>query len=171
MKKEWIIVDGYNVLYEWGMIKYYGETYLEDARMELINMLDDYRAIKGVEIVVVFDAYKVKRGQSNIKLYGGVTVIYTKRAELADSYIEKFSRDLVGDYTTVKVVTSDALEQIIILGRGALRISAREFKEEVFDEIKSVRKDFVKDKMVKNNLLIDNLDQETVELLEDMLGK
>lgn len=127
---EYLLVDGYNILFAWYDLKNATKEDLDFARTLLINRLSNYREMQNAEIIVVFDAYKVKGGLGSIEKCGNISVVYTKEAESADSYIEKTSKELMKNYA-VKVATSDRLEQIIIFGGGAVRISAEEFLKEI----------------------------------------
>ena len=127
---EYVLVDGYNIIHSWESLKSVSKDDLNLAREQLINRLINYKAIAGCELIVVFDAYKVKGNQGSIEYINGISVVYTKEAETADSYIEKVSHKLAKDHL-VRVATSDGLEQMIILGNGALRVSAPAFEKEV----------------------------------------
>ncbi|MBQ7739825.1 MAG: TetM/TetW/TetO/TetS family tetracycline resistance ribosomal protection protein [Eubacterium sp.] len=126
---EYLLVDGYNVIYSWEHLRKLGEDNIEGARNTLINILCNYQGYKKCEVILVFDAYKVK-GEREVERIDNINIVYTKEAETADMYIEKTSHKLAKN-NKVRVVTSDALEQLIILGGGALRVSSREFLEEV----------------------------------------
>lgn len=145
LKDEYILVDGYNIIFAWDDLKKQAEADIDVARNTLINRLINYKAVKGCNLAVVFDAYKVKGGVGDIENISGISVVYTKEAETADSYIEKASHTLAKDYL-VRVATSDSLEQMIILGAGALRISAPAFEKEVLSVEKSIR-DFLNSQM------------------------
>ena len=127
---EYLLVDGYNVIFAWDNLNKLAESSIDGARNALINILCNYQGYKKCEVIVVFDAYKVKGNHREIEKVNNITVVYTKEAETADMYIEKASLDLAKKHK-VRVVTSDALEQVIILGNGALRVSSREFQAEV----------------------------------------
>lgn len=127
---EYLLVDGYNVIFSWDNLKELADSSIDGARNALINILCNYQGYKRCEVIVVFDAYKVKGNHREIEKVNNITVVYTKEAETADMYIEKASLDLAKKHK-VRVVTSDALEQVIILGNGALRVSSREFQGEV----------------------------------------
>lgn len=127
---EYLLVDGYNVIFSWDNLKKLADSSIDGARNALINILCNYQGYKRCEVIVVFDAYKVKGNHCEIEKVNNITVVYTKEAETADMYIEKASLDLAKKHK-VRVVTSDALEQVIILGNGALRVSSREFQGEV----------------------------------------
>ncbi|MBQ8588363.1 MAG: TetM/TetW/TetO/TetS family tetracycline resistance ribosomal protection protein, partial [Clostridia bacterium] len=138
LKEEYILVDGYNIIFGWEDLKKQAELDIDLARNTLINRLINYRAVKGCNLTVVFDAYKVKGGVGEVEYTGGISVVYTKEAETADSYIEKASHTLASEYS-VRVATSDNLEQLIILGAGALRVSAPAFQKEVTAVEQSIR--------------------------------
>ena len=125
--EEYLLVDGYNVIFAWENLK---EHSFDGSREALINILCNYQGYKKCEVIVVFDAYKVKNHQREVERVNNISVVYTKEAETADMYIEKTSHKLAKNHR-VRVVTSDALEQLIILGNGALRVSSSAFYEEV----------------------------------------
>lgn len=135
---EYLLVDGYNVIFSWDNLKKLADSSIDGARNALINILCNYQGYKRCEVIVVFDAYKVKGNHREIEKVNNITVVYTKEAETADMYIEKASLDLAKKHK-VRVVTSDALEQVIILGNGALRVSSREFQGEVKSAEENIR--------------------------------
>lgn len=135
---EYLLVDGYNIIFAWDKLKAMAEDNLDLARSELINILCNYQGFKRCELIVVFDAYKVKGNRGEVEQIGGISVVYTKEAETADMYIEKATRKLGGKHR-VRVATSDRLEQLIILGSGAHRVSASEFLKEVEETEKAIR--------------------------------
>lgn len=135
---EYLLVDGYNVIFAWDNLNKLAESSIDGARNVLINILCNYQGYKKCEVIVVFDAYKVKGNHREIEKVNNITVVYTKEAETADMYIEKASLDLAKKHK-VRVVTSDALEQVIILGNGALRVSSREFQAEVSAAEQTIR--------------------------------
>ncbi|MBO5955635.1 MAG: NYN domain-containing protein, partial [Clostridia bacterium] len=128
---EYLLVDGYNILFAWFDLSKATTEDLDIARNYLINRLSTYKEMKGCEIIIVFDAYKVKGGLGSYERIGHVDVVYTKEAETADSYIERTARDISKKNYSVKVATSDRLEQVIIFGSGAFRISAEEFLKDI----------------------------------------
>lgn len=128
---EYLLVDGYNVIFAWDNLKKLSENNnLDGARNTLINILCNYQGYKKCEVILVFDAYKVKGNTREVEKVNNIHIVYTKEAETADMYIEKVSHQLAKNHK-VRVVTSDALEQLIILGNGALRVSSREFLHEI----------------------------------------
>lgn len=137
---DYLIIDGYNFIYAHSYLSSLAEADLSHARDALIHLICNYHGYKKCKCVIVFDAYKRKGAEGTVESYGGVTVVYTKERQTADAYIEKAAYELGGKHT-VRVVSSDYDEQLVILGAGALRVSAREFIEEletVADEIKDI---------------------------------
>lgn len=126
----YLLVDGYNIIFAWDFLKKQSEESLDLARSSLINILCNYQGFRGCKVILVFDAYKIKGGIGSVEKVHNISVVYTKEAETADSYIERVSHDLSRKYN-VRVATSDTLEQIIILGGGAYRVSADAFLDEV----------------------------------------
>ena len=168
MKKEYLLVDGYNIIFAWeDLNKISREQSLEDARDKLVAILSNYQGAKGIELIIVFDAHLVKGNKGSVEQMGKTYIVYTKEAETADNYIERITKDLVKDYT-VKVATSDRLEQIIIMGSGAIRVSATELRADVRFTAKKVAKKIEEIKPIKNNMLFDNLDAKTAEWFEKM---
>lgn len=127
---EYVLVDGYNIIFAWDELRKLARDSLDDARTRLIDRLRNYQGWKRCPVIVVFDAYKVKGNPGSVEKMGDFSVVYTKEAETADMYIEKAAYDLSKQHR-VRVATSDGLEQIIILGGGALRVSASAFEQEV----------------------------------------
>lgn len=127
---EYLLVDGYNIIFAWERLAAAAKESLDLARSELIRILCNYRGFRRCEVIAVFDAYKVRGNRGEVEETGGITVVYTKEAETADMYIEKATRTL-GKKHRVRVATSDRLEQLIILGAGAVRMSAGELLVEV----------------------------------------
>lgn len=135
---EYLLVDGYNVIFSWDFLKEQATDNIEGARSALINILCNYQGYKKCNVILVFDAYKVKGNGREVEKINNITVVYTKEAETADMYIEKASYKLARN-NKVRVVTSDALEQLIILGNGALRVSSREFLFEIQQAEEEIR--------------------------------
>ena len=137
---EYLVIDGYNFIHAHPELSKLASAELSHAREALIRLISNYQGYKRCRAIIVFDAYKRKGGEGSIEVYGGVSVVYTKERQTADSYIEKVAYDLSGKHS-VRVVTSDYEEQLVILGAGALRVSCREFIEELAvsaDEIKDI---------------------------------
>ena len=131
--EEYLLVDGYNIIFAWDELKRLAEDSLDHARNELITILCNYQGFKRCNVIVVFDAYKVKGNHGSVEKLHNISVVYTKEAETADTYIERATHEL-SRKARVRVATSDNMEQIIILGNGAFRISASAF----YDEVKAV---------------------------------
>ena len=136
--KEYLLVDGYNVIFAWNDLKELAKTTIDGAREKLLNILCNYQGYKKCEVIVVFDAYKVKGGVGEVDKLNNINIVYTKEAETADSYIEKVTKKLAKN-NRVKVVTSDGLEQLIIMGNGCLRVSSQEFYQEVKEAENNIR--------------------------------
>lgn len=128
--EEFVLVDGYNIIFAWEELKTLAKQNMDAARERLIGMLCNYQGYQNCRVIVVFDAYKVKGGTRRIERHDNIDVVYTKEAETADTYIEKTTYQLGKKYR-VRVATSDATVQMIILGNHATRISANDFKKEV----------------------------------------
>ena len=168
---EYILVDGYNIINSWADIFQIDDEPLEDMRDQLIGMLADYQGYKGCEMILVFDAHHVKGNPGTELQYGRLKVIYTKENYSADSYIERFVHLNAKD-DIVRVVTGDYLEQRLVLYGGGLRISPKEFlndirntklesKEYIMNRNGNVRK--------KNfNNIFSNVDEKTLEILEEL---
>ena len=140
---EFVLVDGYNIIFAWEDLKKLAAQSLDSARARLIERLRNYQGFRQCAVIVVFDAYKVKNNPGKVERLGGVSVVYTKEAETADMYIERATYDLSKRHQ-VRVATSDGMEQMIILGNGALRVPALAFEAEV-REVERAIADYVRD--------------------------
>lgn len=138
---EYLLVDGYNIIFAWENLNKLAKENLDAARNRLIDILCNYQGFKQCELILVFDAYKIKGGTRSVEKIHNISVVYTKEAETADMYIEKVTHE-IGKNHRVRVATSDSLEQIIILGNGAYRISASEFQKEV-EETENIIRDYI----------------------------
>ena len=127
---DYLLVDGYNIIFAWDDLKKIAEDNLDAARAELIHRMCNYQGYNGDELILVFDAYRVKGKHRDVEKYCNINIVYTKESETADSYIEKVSHELSKKHR-VRVATSDGIEQMIILGNGAMRISSSEFRKRV----------------------------------------
>lgn len=163
--KEYLFVDGYNIINDWEILKKKAAISLEESRLELLDILTEYHHYSGIEIIVVFDAYLVKGNNGNIEEFKGIKVIYTKENETADHFIEK-TLDSIGKIKRVRVATSDKIEQQIILSRGGTRISARELEVEIYNE-KNMMKRQRKIGNQKNKLHLGRLDEITLKKLKN----
>ena len=170
MTREFLLVDGYNIIYAWDKLKKtVEEESLEIARNKLLDIMSNYQGYKKINVIVVFDAHRVK-GNRSIKKYNNIDVVFTKEVETADHYIEKVAHLIGRDYR-VRVATSDGLEQTIILGRGASRISARELYNEVNTMNKDIHKNFIDKLQIDNNRLEGHLDPKVLKWMEEMRRK
>lgn len=138
----YLLIDGYNIIFAWEDLKEQAKESLDLARNSLINIICNYQGFSDCKVILVFDAYKVKGNQGEVERIHNIDVVYTKEAETADMYIEKVTHEL-GKKHRVRVATSDNLEQLIILGSGAIRVSADEFLKEV-KETENKIKEFLK---------------------------
>ena len=142
-KEAYLLVDGYNVVFAWDELHALAEVNIDGARGRLMDILCDYQAMKGCHLIVVFDAYRVKGHATEASDYHNIHVVYTKEAETADQYIEKFAHENGKKYD-ITVATSDGLEQIIIRGEGCRLMSARELQEEIQREKQQFQATYMK---------------------------
>lgn len=165
-KEEYLLVDGYNIIFAWESLKELAAVNIDGARGKLLDILCNYQGIKKCNLIVVFDAYRVKGHQTEMLDHHNIHVVYTKEAETADAYIEKFAHENGRKYH-VTVATSDGLEQIIITGQGCHLLSAREFEREVEAANQTLREtiDGMREKS-SNHILGDALKQLTDEKIQ-----
>lgn len=164
---DYLLVDGYNIIFAWEDLNDLAGSSMEAARAKLADILCNYQGYVGCEVILVFDAYKVKGNQREVYHYHNIHIVYTKEAETADQYIEKATHDLARKYN-VRVATSDALEQVIVMGQGATRLSARDFKEEVDMITEVIRELNAERRRTGKNYLFDHMDQELAEEMEQV---
>lgn len=160
-------MDGYNIIYAWPELKRIAQYSLDGARDKLLSILSNYQGYKTCRVIVVFDAHLVKNGNEKVEKFDSIKVIYTKETETADAYIERSVKNLTREHK-VRVATSDNLEQIMVSGKGAIRLSAHDLLIEVTAAENELRTNYTEKRPIKNNLLFDNLDKETAALLEKM---
>ena len=127
---EYLLVDGYNIIFAWDDLAAIAKEDMDLARSRLVNLMCNYRGLHRCEVILVFDAYRIKGNTGSVETVNNISVVYTKEAETADSYIERTTHELSKNYR-VQVATSDRMEQLIIIGNGAMRISADAFRKEV----------------------------------------
>lgn len=169
--KEYLLVDGYNIIFAWEDLNELSKINIESARNKLMDRLSNYQGYKKMTLILVFDAYKVKGNPGSVMKYHNIYVVYTKEAETADQYIEKTVHEIGRKYQ-VTVATSDALEQVIILGQGGNRLSAANLLEEVEEVEAEISKKVQKKTPKEKNYLFDHLDEEMADLMEEVrLGK
>ena len=170
-EKEYLLVDGYNIIFAWEDLNELAKVNIEGARNKLMDILCDYQGYKKCTLILVFDAYKVEGGQGSVQKYHNIHVVYTKEAETADQYIEKTVHE-IGKKYHVTVATSDALEQVIILGQGADRLSGRNLREEIQRMKEEIREDYIEKQKKSGTYLFDHLPEELSDLMEDVrLGR
>ncbi len=136
---EYLLVDGYNIIFAWDELNELSKQSLEAARHKLMDILCNYQGFKKCVLILVFDAYRVPGSPGTIEQYHNIHVVYTREAETADMFIERVTHE-IGKGRRVRVATSDGMEQVIILGHGALRVSARMFHQEVQEAEKEIRR-------------------------------
>lgn len=171
ISKEYLLVDGYNVIFAWEELNKLAKDNIEAARNKLMDVLSNYQGFKKCTLILVFDAYKVEGEMLEIVKYHNIHVVYTKEAETADQYIEKVVHEIGRKYH-VTVVTSDGVEQVITAGQGAKLISAREFLEEVELVRRQIREEWGRHRQDGRNYLFDHMDDELAQQMEEIrLGK
>lgn len=164
--KEFLIIDGYNIINAWPDLKKISQGSLEEARDVLIDKMVEYRSYTNIEVIVVFDAYRVEGAKIKKEKINGVNVIFTKKNQTADSYIEKKVEQLAKDKRNiVKVVTSDWAEQQIVLGSGGIRVLPRELKVE-YNQMRTKIKKRTKTSKQSRMILGDRIDDKVLEILE-----
>ena len=135
---DYLLVDGYNIIFAWDDLKKIANENLDAARAELVKRMCNYQGYAGCELILVFDAYRVKGKHREVEKYCNINIVFTKESETADSYIERVTHELSKEHR-VRVATSDGVEQMIILGNGAMRISAAEFRKRCDDAEAAIR--------------------------------
>ena len=170
-KERYLLVDGYNIIFSWDELRDLSEVNITSARNALMDILSNYQGYKKDTVILVFDAYKVEGNPGQVFKYHNIYVVYTKEAETADQYIEKTVHRMNRKYE-VTVATSDALEQVIILGQGGQRLSAQGLKEEVEQTCREIRKILEERRETDKNYLLKDIPAEMADMLEDVrLGK
>ena len=165
--QEYLLVDGYNIIFSWKILNKLISVSMESARLKLLEILSNFQAFMGIGVIVVFDAHKVKDNIGLEYAHNDIRVAYTKENESADMYIERIVSEFSKKYK-VRVATNDGLEQVMIMGKGAYRISASELYLEIVKSNKKMRESYIEKRPIKNNTLLDNLDENTRILLEKM---
>ena len=166
-QEEYLLVDGYNIIYAWKELSELATINVDAAREKLQDILCNYQGLKKCHLIVVFDAYRVKGHQTEVLDYHNIHVVYTKEAETADQYIEKFAHEKGRKYK-VTVATSDGLEQVIIRGQGCILLSAREFEKEVYQSFSQLRENKEHLKSSKKNYFLDVLTEEERNKLKNL---
>ena len=168
-KEKYLLIDGYNVIFAWDELNELAKTNIDGARDRLLDIMCNYQGVKKCNLIVVFDAYRVENHKTEFFDYHNIHVVYTKEAETADQYIEKFAHENGRRYD-VTVVTSDGLEQIIIQGQGCTLISAREFKEYIKANDELIKEKTSQSVSLKNGLFTGASD-EVKRAVDDILKK
>lgn len=169
--REFLLVDGYNIIFAWKELKELAAINIDAARDKLMDILCNYQGFKKCTLILVFDAYRVEGCTMEVQKYHNIHVVYTKEAETADQYIEKVVHHIAGKYH-VTVATSDGVEQVITLGQGGYRISAREFRDEIEVARQQIMEAAQEQRSSGKNYLFDSLDEElSAELEKVRLGR
>lgn len=169
--EEYLLVDGYNVIFAWEDLKELAKVNIEGARNKLMDVLCNYQGFKKCNLILVFDAYKVQGQELGVQKYHNIYVVYTKEAETADQYIEKVVHEIGRKYH-VTVATSDNVEQVVTLGQGGKLLSARELRTEVEEVQRQIRAEYLNRPQKGKNYLFDYLDEEISGQMEEVrLGK
>lgn len=170
-EKEYLLVDGYNIIFAWEELQELAKVNIESARNKLMDILCNYQGYRQMTLILVFDAYRVEGGQGEVFRYNNIYVVYTREAETADQYIEKTVHEM-GRQHQVTVATSDATEQVIIMGQGARRLSARDLREEIRAAGEEMRQEHLQRKSSDRNYLLDYLPRELTGMMEEVrLGR
>lgn len=154
--KECFLIDGYNIIHSWPELKELAKDNLDGARFRLLDMMCNYQGYKNCLLIVVFDAYKVRQNIGTIQKYHNIHVVYTKESQTADMYIERATHKMANDYR-ITVATSDALEQLIVMGAGAYRMSSRELKLDLDRLNQEKQKDYAFNQPKSRNYLLDDM--------------
>lgn len=165
--EKYLLVDGYNIIFAWEELRELAEANIDAARDKLLDIMSNYQGIKKCRLIVVFDAYRVAGHDTEILDCHNIHVVYTKEAETADQYIEKFAHEHGRKYD-VTVATSDGLEQIIIRGQGCALLSARELLAEVNLASQTLREEFLEKQKTDRSYLLDSLSEEEREKIKDL---
>ena len=166
-QEEYLLVDGYNIIFAWEDLKELAAVNIHAAQTRLMDVLSNYQGIKNCNLILVFDAYKVEGHQEETLKYHNIYVVYTKEAETADQYIEKTVHK-IGRQHKVTVATSDGLEQIIILGQGAQRMSAKGLQKEIQDSEELLRQEWHQHRQSSRSYLFDNVSQELADYVKQV---
>ncbi len=170
-EEEYLLVDGYNIIFAWEELNELAKVSLDGARGKLMDILSNYQGYRKMTLILVFDAYKVKGSPGSIFNWHNIHVVYTKEAETADQYIEKVTHEIARKHR-VSVATSDGLEQLIIMGQGARRVSAGDLKEDIMSTNQELRELFMDQQTAEKQYLFDGLAPELAEHMENVrLGK
>ncbi len=166
-KEEYLLVDGYNIIHAWPELKEHVDENMDGARTKLLDTLSNYQGIRKCHIIVVFDAYRVKGHFEEVIDYHNIHVVFTKEAQTADSYIERFAHENQKKYN-ITVATSDGLQQLIIRGAGSALFSARELKIEIEGANERINQEYQDIRETDRNYLVDALSPAAKEQMEEL---
>ncbi|MDR3602370.1 MAG: TetM/TetW/TetO/TetS family tetracycline resistance ribosomal protection protein [Desulfosporosinus sp.] len=167
---EYLLVDGYNIIHAWPELNELVDDNMEGARMKLLDTLSNYQGIRECQIIIVFDAYRVQGHFEEVINYHNVQMVYTREAQTADQYIEKFAHDHQKHYN-ITVATSDGLQQLIIRGAGCALLSARELKVEIDGANEKMKRKYQETKEIERNYLADALSPDAKQQVKDIVNK
>lgn len=165
-RAEYLLVDGYNIIFAWEELQELAKASIDGARGRLLDILCNYQGMRGIEVIAVFDAYRVKGHDTEMFDYHNIHVVYTKEAETADQYIERFSHENGKKYD-ITVATSDGLEQIIIRGQGCRLLSARDLKQEIDYYSQNMREDYLERQSVGKRYMLEGMEEKLRENLKE----
>lgn len=162
-----MLVDGYNIIFDWKELKELAGVNMDSARTRLMEILSNYQGYRNMTLILVFDAYKVEGGEGEDFKYHNIYIVYTKEAETADTYIERAVHEMADKYQ-ITVATSDGAEQAIISGKGAIRMSARELHEDIQNVCREIETVYLKENPTGKHYLFDVLGRDMLQLLEEV---
>ncbi|MCB8818567.1 translation factor GTPase family protein [Desulfosporosinus shakirovi] len=169
-KEEYLLVDGYNIIHAWPELRELADDNMDGARMKLLDILSNFQGIRKCRIIVVFDAYRVQGHFEEVIDYHNIHMVYTKEAQTADQYIERFAHDNQQQYN-ITVATSDGLQQIIIRGAGCALLSARELKVEIDGANDRLKQEYQEVKGMVRNYLVDALSPAAKQHMKEIVNK
>ncbi|HVI41016.1 MAG TPA: NYN domain-containing protein, partial [Anaerovoracaceae bacterium] len=169
-KEEYLLVDGYNIIFAWPELKELADANMDGAKMNLLDSLSNYQGIRQCQVIVVFDAYRVQGHREEVIDYHNIHMVYTREAQTADQYIERFAHDNQKKYN-ITVATSDGLQQLIVRGEGSSLLSARELKVEIEEANERVRQEYPEMQGRDRNYLIDALSPDVKQQMEELIKK
>jgi len=167
--KEYLLVDGYNIIHSWEHLKeLLDHNSLDSARLALVEELSNFSGYTNNQIIVIFDGHHSTNLTRTYEQYHNIEVVFTKKTESADQYIERIAQE-VGREVNITVATSDGMEQLIVLARGATRKSARELLNEINEAKKTIQTDYIDNQTLnKKNLLESHLNQDVIDWMEKL---
>ena len=169
-REEYLLVDGYNIIFAWPELKELAEGNMDAAKLNLLDALSNYQGIKRYQIIVVFDAYRVQGHREEVIDYHNIHMVYTREAQTADQYIERFAHDNQKKYN-ITVATSDGLQQLIVRGEGSSLLSARELKIEMEEAKEKIRQEYPELQGKERSYLIDALSPDVKQKMEELIIK